>query len=326
MALTERQEQVLRLVAEGHENKVIAGRLGISEQAAKQQVSVLLRKFRAPSRTVLARMALALRLLGSETAVLDVPLEYLFERAPILIAMTRGPEHRFVLANRAFAATFGERPYAGRTVAEVFPLAPADLREGLDRIYVTGEGVRSNEQRLTLDDGARELYVSYVAEPTRDDEGRVDGVVLFATDVTEPVLMRRRLARLSEEQRILLEQMPVGVVFTDRGRLPVLVNRVAHRLLGWPIDPARAVSDQAQAWDPRFATTGLRVQPGEGPSARATAGWPFDDDLIVRRADGTDVVLRFSARPLHDEAGRITGAAIVFYEVPFGGPASGAAG
>lgn len=55
--LTARQRQVLELVRRGHTNKEIADRLGIGEQAAKVQVSTLLRKFGAQNRAALAAIA-----------------------------------------------------------------------------------------------------------------------------------------------------------------------------------------------------------------------------------------------------------------------------
>jgi PAS domain S-box-containing protein len=55
--LTSRQSEVLRLVRLGHSNKEIAARLSISEQAAKAQVSKLLRKFRVHNRASLVALA-----------------------------------------------------------------------------------------------------------------------------------------------------------------------------------------------------------------------------------------------------------------------------
>ncbi len=52
--LTARQRQVLSLVRLGHTNKEIAVALGIGEQAAKVQVSKLLRRFRVSNRAALA--------------------------------------------------------------------------------------------------------------------------------------------------------------------------------------------------------------------------------------------------------------------------------
>lgn len=55
--LTPRQADVLDLVRAGSMNKEIAARLGISEQAAKEHVSHLLRRFGAPNRAALVTAA-----------------------------------------------------------------------------------------------------------------------------------------------------------------------------------------------------------------------------------------------------------------------------
>jgi DNA-binding NarL/FixJ family response regulator len=55
--LTEREMQVLTLVAEGLSNRKIADELSIAEQSAKNHVSNLLRKMNVPNRTAAAAMA-----------------------------------------------------------------------------------------------------------------------------------------------------------------------------------------------------------------------------------------------------------------------------
>ena len=57
VVLTERQAEVLALIREGLTNKEIAGRLRISEQAAKVQASKLLRKFGVANRAALVAAA-----------------------------------------------------------------------------------------------------------------------------------------------------------------------------------------------------------------------------------------------------------------------------
>lgn len=316
--LTDRQREVLLLVAEGLENKEIAARLGISEQGVKQQVSVLLRKFGAPSRAILARTALTMTLLGTSARGADIPVEYLFDRAPLLIAMTRGPQHVFVLVNRAFRDFFGEREYIGSTLRECFPGTVDPVFDALAAIQATGEAYRTNEQlvRLPLPDGTvREVHLSFIAEPRRSTDGAVDGIVFYGWDITEIVQMRERLHELSAEQRVLLEQLPVGVIYTDELARPVLVNGVARRLLGGSFDPARPLYEQRAGWNPRHASTGRPISLSETPSARATGGWPFDDDILVDTSEGTKI-LHISARPMHDQRGSITGAALVLTERP----------
>jgi DNA-binding CsgD family transcriptional regulator len=55
--LSEREREVLELVAEGHANKEIARRLGISERTARTHVSNVLRKLGVDSRTQAALLA-----------------------------------------------------------------------------------------------------------------------------------------------------------------------------------------------------------------------------------------------------------------------------
>src|SRR5713226_8693782 len=93
--LTDRQTAVLELVATGLGNKEIGHELGISEQAVKEHVSNLLRLLAAPNRAALGDAAATLRMVGT-TDVAPEWLGLLFLRAPLMIALLEGPEHRFI--------------------------------------------------------------------------------------------------------------------------------------------------------------------------------------------------------------------------------------
>lgn len=314
--LTARQREVLDLAAEGYENKEIAGRLGISEQAVKQQVSVLLKKFRVGSRAVLATTAMTMRLLGRASRE-GVSYEYLFDRAPVMIAMSRGPRHELALVNPAFVRFFGERDYIGRTFTECFPEASAHLRADLEGVVARGEPWVNAERRLRLVSPAgveREVFLSLVAEPTRDASGAIDGIVFYAWDLTEQVATRRKLHRLSAEQEVLLQQLPVGVVYTDALARPVMVNPTARRILGGTFDPGRPLYAQFDGWNVRLVSTGASLTPDNAPSATATRGWPFDEEVLVRTRSGREARIHVSARPLHDEHGAVSGAVLVLTE------------
>jgi DNA-binding NarL/FixJ family response regulator len=56
--LTAREQQVLELLAEGHPNKAIAARLGISDQTVKFHVASISAKLGAANRTEAVRLAL----------------------------------------------------------------------------------------------------------------------------------------------------------------------------------------------------------------------------------------------------------------------------
>jgi PAS domain-containing protein len=80
-----------------------------------------------------------------------------FEQAPAIIALLRGPQHFFQYCNPAFQALFSNRALAGHFFAEVMPeIVAAGLVAELDRVYTTGITFYGNELSLitTAHDGS----------------------------------------------------------------------------------------------------------------------------------------------------------------------------
>jgi PAS domain S-box-containing protein len=153
-------------------------------------------------------------------------LSALFMAAPAAIAMTRGPEHVYVLSNPINNTWLGHREVLGRPVREALPESESNgFRALLDQVYRTGEPFSATEMpmRLTQPDGtARESFINFVYQPTRDADGNVDGITGFAFDVTAQVRERRKVEALAEELRsgqarlrTLVESNIVGVIFWD---------------------------------------------------------------------------------------------------------------
>ncbi len=118
--LTDRQTAVLEFVAAGLGNKEIAHELGISEQAVKEHVSNLLRLLAAPNRAALGEAAAMLQFVG--TADLGPEwLGLLYLRAPLLIALLEGADHRFISVNEAYRRAAGPRELLGHTFRQAYP-------------------------------------------------------------------------------------------------------------------------------------------------------------------------------------------------------------
>jgi len=197
--LTPRQRRVLDLVVQGAGNKAIAADLEISEQAAKEHVSTLLRRFHVSGRAALAEIGTRLQILGVTGADVDVSwLPYLFVAAPIGIQVFRGPEHRVVAVNDT-ARRASDRDIVGLTFREAFPLNAERLLPLLDRVYATGEPHREYEfEGVWLRDGeSQPSYGDFVLQPIKDADGAVSGVMIFGADVTERVVARRRAEQLN---------------------------------------------------------------------------------------------------------------------------------
>ncbi|HET9158218.1 MAG TPA: ATP-binding protein, partial [Myxococcaceae bacterium] len=126
----------------------------------------------------------------------------IFRDAPVGIAILTGPELRFEFANQRYAEMVGNRHLLGRPLREAFPeLAGQGTFELIEQVRITGESFASPAYRAAIVKSAgghpEESYFHVVVEPLRELSGRVEGVVVVATDVTELVASRRRAEEAS---------------------------------------------------------------------------------------------------------------------------------
>ncbi|MSP56364.1 MAG: response regulator [Myxococcales bacterium] len=174
----------------------------------------------------------------------DPRIEGAFEDAPVLIAIHRGPDHRVVYVNRRWRESFGSRAPLGRALRDVFPeLVELGGIRRFDDVFATGlpvadTGVRGAVPFLIGGPG-EERYWNYAFQPTRRLDGTVDGITVFAFEVTELVLMRRAAELAEKRYDDLAAALNVVVWCVDAaGWRPQWVRGDASRLLGIPTSEA----------------------------------------------------------------------------------------
>ena len=131
----------------------------------------------------------------------------LFQQAPAVIAVLRGPEHVFELANPMFLRLIGQQrgEIIGRRVRDVVPEA---IEQGfvdlLDRVYATGEPFIGDETPIKL---ARpetgefdEVFLNVACLPYHGSSGTIRGLLVHAVDVTEQVRARQRIEELLKQK------------------------------------------------------------------------------------------------------------------------------
>ncbi|WP_188559372.1 PAS domain-containing sensor histidine kinase [Hymenobacter glacieicola] len=131
-------------------------------------------------------------------------LHHLFMQAPAMITIFEGSEHVFRLVNPLYQALVGKRPLLGKPIREAMPeLAGQPIFDLLDEVYRTGETFHATEMQVQLDHdntgGLGQRYYNFIYQATRNLAGAVDGILVFAYEVTEQVTARRRV-ELSEMQ------------------------------------------------------------------------------------------------------------------------------
>ena len=311
--LTDRQSVVLDLVAEGLENKEIAHRIGLTEQAVKEHVSTLLQRLAARNRASLAEIATQRRIVGT-TDLEPEWLEYIFQRSPVMKAIVRGPDHVFVAANDAYRKASGDREIVGRPFREVFPEGASSV---LDEVYESGRPQVFHDFRGRWgSETGPDRYAEVSLQPL-PGPGGVAGISILAVDVTDAVRAREELAALSAEQLAMFDLVPSGIVVLDGRGAVVKVNRAAQALLGsGPF--ADVSSESARRYRLRDEGTGRTLPSIEDTLARAFAGEAFRD-LRLRMflpALGRDASVRIDAEPLRAADGSVRGIVTAITEVP----------
>jgi PAS domain S-box-containing protein len=113
----------------------------------------------------------------------------LFEQAPGIMAVLRGPEHVFELTNQSYLQLIGHRQVIGKTAREGLPeVAGQGFFELLDRVYSSGEPFVGHALPIRVqrepDGPLEERFLDFVYQPIRDASGAVSGIFVEGSDVT----------------------------------------------------------------------------------------------------------------------------------------------
>jgi two-component system, sensor histidine kinase len=125
-------------------------------------------------------------------------------QAPALICLFEGPDHVFKLVNPPYQQLVGDRPILGKPIREAMPELEGQPIFGLlNQVYRTGESFYAYETLVQLDHdnsgGLGHNFYNFVYQPIRDLQGRIEGILVFAYEVTAQVRARQQIETLNEE-------------------------------------------------------------------------------------------------------------------------------
>ena len=121
-------------------------------------------------------------------------MEEVFSQAPVAIAILRGQQHTFEVANPSYLEMVDNRPLVGKPIREALPeLAGQGIFELLDMVYATGEVFRASALEVMLNRGGKPVKCVFdlVYQPMFH-EGAVEGIAVVAFEVTELALARHQ--------------------------------------------------------------------------------------------------------------------------------------
>ncbi len=226
----------------------------------------------------------------------------LFEQAPGFMAVLRGPNHVFELANRAYEQLIGRSGFLGVGIRQVLPeLAEQGFFELLDRVRETGQPFVGRGMPVTLraHDALRTIFVDFVYQPIRDANGQMEGIFVQGAEVTD---REAALTALRESE----------------ARLRTIANLVPQMI--WSARADGFVDYYNQRW---YDFTGVAegASDGDGWSAavhpddreRCRAHWrdslatgdAYDIEYRLRHRSGEYRWVLTRALPVRDASGRI---------------------
>ncbi len=240
-------------------------------------------------------------------------LQLVFAQAPAIVAVTEGPEHRYVLANQRAELVANRGRLVGRTYREVFPeLEAQGFADILDRVYHSGEPFVASEVPVALDRGdagREEGWYSFVYQPLADAGGRVTGIMQHAVDVTAQVRARLAMAASEAQLRTLADAIPTlawtaradGYIDWYNARWYEYTGTTPEQMAGWGWqavhDPAvlpevmarwQASIASGEAFEMTFPLRGsdghfrtflTRVSPVTGPDGRVLRWFGTNTDV-----------------------------------------------
>ena len=150
------------------------------------------------ARELLAHVEAHLELgrLRSRVAQERAALADLFQQTPVPIAVLRGPDLVYDLANPAYLQVVGGRDILGKPLLEALPeLHGQEFAPLLRSVMQTGVAHVGHEALLKLDrqgtGAVEDTYWTFLYAPLQSDSGQVERVIAICNDVTEHVRSRQ---------------------------------------------------------------------------------------------------------------------------------------
>jgi len=168
----------------------------------------------------------------------------LFEQAPGIIAVLRGPDHVFELTNRSYLQLVGKRALVGKAVRDALPEVQGQgYFELLDQVYQSGQPFVGHAVPLRVrrdpDAPLEEHFIDFVYQPIHDQQGKVAGIFVEGSDVTARKRVEDELraanqqkdqflAMLAHELRNPLAPITTAAQLLQRGQLdPPAIQRAS---------------------------------------------------------------------------------------------------
>ncbi|WP_052731278.1 PAS domain S-box protein [Spirosoma radiotolerans] len=232
----------------------------------------------------------------------------LIMQAPVAIAVFRGDQFVFETVNEAYLPLIGKtRPdVEGKPLFEVLPETRSTLEPLARELVRTGIPFPASEFEIVINRHGRHetCFFNSIWEPFRLSDGRIDGFIVVAHEVTQQVVTRKMAEASEAKLRSIIEETPIATcLFVGPDLVIELANQPMIRFFGRGPSvvgrPIRAVLTGASADASAIALLEQVFRTGNSFSAPSTPA-----NLTIDGIEGT-YYFDLSLKPLRDEAGQV---------------------
>ncbi|MFL5346150.1 MAG: CHASE domain-containing protein [Hyalangium sp.] len=245
-------------------------------------------------------------------------LHQLFMQVPALIGIMRGPQFILEFANSMYQQVMGSREMVGKPLGEVMPDLSPEILAMFDTLYRTGQPQFARELLIPIvyaHGQVEERYWNFVLQPRRSREGQVDGVLVFAFEVTDLVLARHEAEANREEARgsarklqTITDTLPALVAYVDNQERYRFANRTYEAWFGLKPEELVGKSIREFIGEPAY-------EQFKDPIHRALAGEPvrYEAELPIQK--GPPIHTQSSYLPDRDAQSRVRGFVVLAFDI-----------
>ncbi|WP_394773447.1 PAS domain-containing protein [Flavobacterium sp.] len=136
------------------------------------------------------------------------------KQAPVGITILRGPNHIVEMANEAYLKLVGreESTFIDRPLFDSLPEVKETVSTLLDGVLNTGIPFHGSELPIPVNRyGKQEVfYFDFLYHPLKEEDGKISGIIVTVTDVSEKVEARKKIEINEERLNIIVEASELG--------------------------------------------------------------------------------------------------------------------
>jgi len=167
-----------------------------------------------------------------------------FMQAPVGIAIFKGPEYIVDLINPPLCELYAQSvdDMLGKPVFDSLPhVKGLGFEELLDGVRLSGTPFRAEALAVPLfrNGQVETVYLDFVYEPFKEDDGTISGVIVIAREVSNQVYAKQLLAEAEERARLAVDAVNLGTFDLDLATGEMITSRQFANIFGFDGPVAR---------------------------------------------------------------------------------------